>query len=162
MAVRKSLSIDYVLLCTWTAMQMKPPSPDFTCNVSGRQSKVDSLIMWALIPAAVGCLLRTHASTLARSSAFTITISARGQNQQKKTDEKPWCIRDETRQPLQFKMGSGSLSALPFSCNWGSVHHCAYRPQRCSVSDTQSSKQSADCCFGRTVKVCPPLSDGWN
>lgn len=29
----------------------------------------------------MGCLLWTHASTLARSSAFTITISARGKNQ---------------------------------------------------------------------------------
>lgn len=42
----------------------------------------------------------------------------------KEAEEKPWCIRDETRQPLQSKMGSGSLPALPFSCNWGCVRHC--------------------------------------
>lgn len=157
----------------------KGAQPCHKSNVGGRQSNEASVIMLALIPVAgeglgaalfrlMPALCHRHVG-LPSLSAFLLAVKCREADEESwKEKKKPLLVYprrwDETtsaalKWALDRYRPSTSYPPPPFVIEGVSVTLLIVC-SGCSVSAGQSSRQSADCCFGRSVKVCPPISDG--
>lgn len=143
--------------------------PCYTSNIWGRQSKEASVIMLALIPVAGGWLYSNSCQHFVTGTWVCLHYQhfCRQRNTGKRTGrggKKNFLVyaRRWDKTTSAVLNGPWIVTGPPFppAVIEGVSVTLLIVYSGCSVLARQSSKQSADCCFGRTVKVCPPLSDG--